>query len=213
MQDLYKVLDVPKKADKAAIKRAYRKKSMQTHPDTANGSVKSFALVKKAYDTLSDDNKRKRYDRTGEADDVMPDNGFSDAINIIAGIFNAVLQECAKQGQSPLEMDIVQKIKACIDSNITEILKQQRILKNVLETDKKLHGRFKKKIKCKTADNIMENIIKFRIMEINKNLLRFEKSIKDHREAEKIISEFTFKSDPNDNDHTMERFGIRFMGL
>src|ERR1700677_1677632 len=99
-RDLYKILGVDKKADKNILKKAYRKKSMSTHPDKG-GTPDKFALVKKAYDVLSDDKKRKLYDDTGEIDEGNPDNSFSDIGNIIAQTFNQVLQACQNEGKSP----------------------------------------------------------------------------------------------------------------
>ncbi|MFA7440096.1 MAG: J domain-containing protein [Sphingomonadaceae bacterium] len=70
MADLYSVLDVPKTADAATIKRAYRKLAKQLHPDQHPDDPKAaerFKQVTAAYDILSDKEKRGQYDR-GEID-------------------------------------------------------------------------------------------------------------------------------------------------
>jgi len=75
-KDYYKVLGVPKDADAAAIKRAYRALARKNHPD-ANGSDKAseakFKQISEAYDVLSAPDKRKEYD---EARSLFGGGGF-----------------------------------------------------------------------------------------------------------------------------------------
>lgn len=70
MADPYDLLGVARGADEAAIKSAYRKRAKQLHPDRNSGNpgaAERFAEVTRAYDLLSDKDKRARYDR-GEID-------------------------------------------------------------------------------------------------------------------------------------------------
>jgi molecular chaperone DnaJ len=64
-KDYYAVLGVPKDADKAAIRKAYRKLARQFHPDANAGDAKAeekFKEISEAYDVLSDDKRRQEYD-------------------------------------------------------------------------------------------------------------------------------------------------------
>ncbi len=78
-KDYYKVLGVPRKASAKEIKKAYREKALQYHPDKVQGSEedkeaaeKIFTEVAEAYEILSDEETRGKYDR---GEEVLPNQG------------------------------------------------------------------------------------------------------------------------------------------
>lgn len=69
-RDYYEVLDVSKTASPEEIKKAYRKKAIQYHPDKNPDNKEAeekFKEAAEAYEVLSDENKRAQYDRFGHA--------------------------------------------------------------------------------------------------------------------------------------------------
>lgn len=75
-RDLYEVLEVSKSASTDEIKNAYRKLAKKYHPDLNKepGAEEKFKEVQEAYEILSDENKRARYDQFGFAG-VDPQQG------------------------------------------------------------------------------------------------------------------------------------------
>ena len=66
-RDYYEVLGVAKDATPEVVKRAYRKKAMELHPDRnkAPEAEARFKEAAEAFDVLKDPDKRARYDRMG----------------------------------------------------------------------------------------------------------------------------------------------------
>ncbi len=69
-RDYYKVLDVPRNAAEADIKKAYRRLAMKFHPDRNPNDTEAeskFKEAKEAYEVLTDAQKRAAYDQHGHA--------------------------------------------------------------------------------------------------------------------------------------------------
>ena len=69
-EDYYKILGVSKSASASEIKKAYRKKALQYHPDKNPGDANAeqqFKNAAEAYEILSDQQKRQQYDQFGHA--------------------------------------------------------------------------------------------------------------------------------------------------
>lgn len=69
-RDYYEILEVTKTATVEEIKKAYRKKAIQYHPDKNPGDKEAeekFKEAAEAYDVLSNPEKRSRYDQFGHA--------------------------------------------------------------------------------------------------------------------------------------------------
>ncbi len=101
-EDYYELLGVDRKATAEELKKAYRKKAVQYHPDKNPGNKQSeemFKKVSEAYEVLQDADKRAAYDRFGHAAFNGPGGGrgpggmsgaggFHDPFDIFREVFN-----------------------------------------------------------------------------------------------------------------------------
>lgn len=71
----YETLGVSKSASQDEIKKAFRKKAHEYHPDKGSGNAEKFKEINEAYQVLSDDTKRQQYDQYGQTFDQAARNG------------------------------------------------------------------------------------------------------------------------------------------
>jgi DnaJ family protein C protein 3 len=87
-KDYYKILGVPRRATVKQIKKAYRELALVWHPDKHQGeeekeaAEKKFQLIAEAYEVLSDDEKRKKFDM---GEEVFPNQGGEQRRNPFGG--------------------------------------------------------------------------------------------------------------------------------
>ena len=128
-KDYYSILGVDRNATEDQIKKAYRKKAMELHPDKNPGNAEAEARFKdaaEAYDVLSDSGKKANYDRFGSADPrggnpfgggghgFSMDDIFSQFGDIFGNPFGGRQQQARRKGPD-LRMKVV--------VNIDEVLK------------------------------------------------------------------------------------------
>jgi DnaJ-class molecular chaperone len=100
MRDPYQILGVAKSATPAELKSAYRKLAKKLHPDVNPGRKdieQKFKEVTAAYDLLSDEAKRARFDR-GEIDDQGNERGFGGGYGGYSGAGGRQWRGTAGQG-------------------------------------------------------------------------------------------------------------------
>jgi molecular chaperone DnaJ len=85
MADLYETLGLRPDAATEEIKRAYRRKAREHHPD-AGGDAERFKEVTRAYEVLSDPERRARYDRFGDEGPNRGAQGAGDPFGFGGGI-------------------------------------------------------------------------------------------------------------------------------
>jgi len=86
-QDFYEVLNISKSASQAEIKKGYRKMAIKYHPDKNQGdktAEENFKKAAEAYEILSDENKKARYDQYGHQafDGPQGGGGFGGGMNM-----------------------------------------------------------------------------------------------------------------------------------
>src|SRR6185369_13528541 len=74
-KNYYDILGVSKSSSADDIKKAYRKKAHEFHPDKGNGNAEKFKEVNEAYQVLGNSEKKQQYDTYGQTFDQAARNG------------------------------------------------------------------------------------------------------------------------------------------
>jgi molecular chaperone DnaJ len=100
-RDYYEVLGVDRRASEVEIKRAFRNRARQYHPDVNKepDAEARFKEVNEAYEVLSDPRKRAQYDRFGQVGAAADFGGFGD-LGGFADIFETFFGAGARRGTS-----------------------------------------------------------------------------------------------------------------
>jgi len=107
----YEALGVPPDASPEEIKKAYKRMARKHHPDRG-GDGKAMVAVNKAYDCLSDPEKRSYYDAHGQQSEKPKDSFESRAMQTL---YQILMQIAA---QAPVEDDFVECCRQNLVNNI-----------------------------------------------------------------------------------------------
>lgn len=187
MGDLYDTLGVPRNATQEEIKRAYRRRAGETHPDKG-GTEDAFTEVKNAYEVLSDDNKRQRYDN-GE-----PIEGLSELEEVKRQLTQLFVQTIrhVDLGRTHVFNSMVSDIK----SNLANVETKERAN---AEWEKKLNTA-RNRIKVKEGEeNLFALVIDGQLRQLDFMKKSCEKTKEFLNEMVKFIENYEYEVDPSRN--------------
>lgn len=108
---LYQVLGVPPTALAHQIKKAWRKLAQATHPDREGGDETRYKAIQTAYDVLGDEERRAKYDATGET--TVPDINAE----MLQELFFAVIDSA----QSIETQDVVKEVRGHLAAGAKQV--------------------------------------------------------------------------------------------
>jgi len=137
-RDFYKILGISKTASLHEIKKAYRRLAKELHPDKNQGdpdASRKFQDIGAAYEVLSDEEKRKKYDRCGEdclQKDGMMDSGMDPFASFFGDFgfhFGGNEQRHEVPRGADLVMDIFVTLEDLYTGNFIEITRNKPVMK------------------------------------------------------------------------------------
>lgn len=184
-RDFYEVLGVARDATSEEIKKAYRRRARELHPDKGGeADSEAMAELNVAYETLSDSALRERYDRTGERSTVR-------------------LEEQARQGLAELILQHIQNRNGDGDimaSVTVDLLNQQRAaVENVKQGEKILVAlrRAQRKLKYKgKGTDIVALMLEGRIAEVEQKKRSAEENVSRVGMAITLAKDYSYEVDP-----------------
>jgi len=138
----YTLLDVDKNASDAEIKKAYRKLAVKHHPDKG-GDPEKFKEITRAYEVLSDSDKRSKYDRFGE--EGLDNDGGGDAGDIFEAFFGGGRGGRGGPKRRQKTKDVVQNLKVTLEQMYSGATKKMAITRQVVDKKKGVQ-------ECKACD-------------------------------------------------------------
>merc|ERR1719436_2068211 len=130
-EKFYKVLDVDKGASEADIKKAYRKLAVKHHPDKG-GDPEKFKEITRAYEVLSDSEKRAKYDKYGE-EGVDGDGGGGDPSDIFDAFFGGGGRRGGGGRKKQKTKDVVQTLQCTLEQLYNGHTKKMAITRKVID--------------------------------------------------------------------------------
>lgn len=159
MADPYQTLNIPRDASAADVRKAYRRKSSKAHPDKG-GSDQAMAEINRAYEVLGDPQRRLQYDQTGE---TAP----RPSIEVEA---RAALLEIFSKLLAHDDINITQQARAVL-VNTKALAESQRA---ELKQRRKVLEKRRSKVKTKSGENLVHQLIDQQLAGINHALAQIE---------------------------------------
>ncbi len=181
-----------KTATDEEIKKAYKILAHKNHPDKG-GDVEEFRKIQKAYEILSDFEKRKQYDETGSYNDVANED-----LSLLATFIRTAMSHINQSNF--FNADIFAVVEALIDSTISQTESNIRELSNRITIESHVLSKIKKRdtifctviagnldVMSKNMDGLTERVV---ILNRVKDLFMEAKDPKEDSEIQQMVSHF-----------------------
>lgn len=187
----YQVLEVHKNASSEVVKDAYRKKAQKWHPDRNRRpeAKERFQEIQRAYELLSDPERRAFYDEHGE-DKPKVTNLDVVAKETICVIFLKIIDE----GHNLSTLDVIEAVKTKVNIGIRN---HSNLILTQTSKIERLQRAVSRVTKTATGDNMFESLANHQIREAKFQIEKEQEWINlGHRMLE-ILNDYQYRVDPS----------------
>jgi curved DNA-binding protein CbpA len=204
MSTLYDDLGVPEDATEEEIKKAYRKKASETHPDKKGGSTEKFQIVQKAFAVLSSPEEKSHYDETGAERNTK--TLTNEAMPELASLFMSLVDT------EGIDLAKINLIDVCRKHILTVIAKQEQVIPEIHKTIVKREAILKrlKKKKKKKGFALLESTMKRDIQGRYRGIEDTKRRIAISHEMIRLLDEYEYIVDTAPDVPTPTMFFVSY---
>lgn len=185
----YRTLGIKKSATADEIRIAHRRAVMRHHPDRG-GDREKFEAAQKAYEILSDPERRARYDRNGDTSDPAAGRAISEVVSFIAPILFRIIEQLADRSVVASATDLHSHVADGVDQVIKGMKEEIALLRMQVGFLYKGIGRFK----AKSGEQcVLDGVMKSRLSEIEAQVARLDGDIARAIRAKEFLAECTYE--------------------
>jgi len=163
----YETIGVHETATAEEIKKAYRERSKELHPDANDGDDKGFAKLAKAYKVLSDPEKRKKYDETG----IDTENNEAEQVNsIMAGLTLAFLEHAPSVKTESLTDFVKKQVKEQLGNAKSAVTKLEKEIDRAENAKNRI-------VRKELGHNLILSVFENKISEARTNIVRHNEAV------------------------------------
>jgi len=191
----YETIGVHETAIAEEIKKAYRERSKKLHPDANDGDDKGFAKLAKAYEVLSNPERRKKYDDTG----IDTENNEVEQVNsIIAGLTLAFLEHAPSVKTESLTDFIKKQAKEQLGNAKSAIAKSEKEIDRAENAKNRI-------VRKELGHNLILSVFENKISEARTNIVRHNEAILLFGKVLEEIESYSYLVDAEEKQN--DRYG------
>ena len=163
----YETIGVHETATSEEIKKAYRERSKELHPYANDGNDKGFAKLAKAYEVLSDPERRKKYDETG----IDTENNEAEQVNsIMAGLTLAFLEHAPSVKTESLTDFVKKQVKEQLGNAKSAVTKLEKEIDRAENAKNRI-------VRKELGHNLILSVFENKISEARTNIVRHNEAV------------------------------------
>jgi hypothetical protein len=197
---LYDVLGANESDDAETIKRHYRRRSKEAHPDKHPEKAEEFKAVSDAFLILSDPARRAKYDATGDASQIEHDPRRL-ALGVLSNVMQAIIASDLEAMRTTNQRQFVKDVRSTLDNAIREIESKLKAMRRQREVIADVADRISAE---QGEENIMAVVARAPLRDIDMAIGQAEGELASHKEAWSIAGKHKFRADEKPQAATMK---------